>query len=438
MATSAPSPDAASDPTVQELVSLRPGLRYDARDGLLLDDVPLAGIAAAAGTPTWVYAAATLHRRYATLADATRGMGIHYAVKANDSLAVLRLFAGSGAGADIVSGGELRKVLHAGFAADRIVYSGVGKSAPELRLALQTGIGQINVESEAELALLSELACQSGHTARVALRVNPDVDALTHHKISTGRSADKFGIAWDDVGRLYARAAALPGVRPIGVAMHIGSQITGLLPYRLAFQRMADLVRSLRAQGLAVEAVDCGGGLGVPYRNEPVPSPAALAAAMRQVFHALDVRLTIEPGRWLVAPAGLLLASVVLRKETPVEPVVVLDAAMNDLVRPAMYDAWHGIVPVSPVDAVAPMETVTIAGPVCETGDTFARSRRLPVLSPDAIVAILDAGAYGAVMSSTYNARPLAAQVWVADGRWSVIRPRQAVEDLWAMERLPG
>lgn len=442
MATHPVAHNPATDPMIADLIAARPWLRYDALDGLLLDDVPLAAIAGSAGTPTWVYSAATLRDRYAMLiramTDAGLDMQVHFAVKANDSRSILSLFARQGAGADVVSGGELRKARHAGIPADRIVYSGVGKSAAELRLALEEGIGQVNVESAEELAMLSAIAMQLNRTACVALRVNPDVDANTHHKITTGRATDKFGIPYGDAAALYAHAASLPGIEPVGVATHIGSQILELSPFRDAFARIADLVRALRAQGLRVTTVDCGGGLGIPYRNEPTPSPTGLAAAMKQAFHSLDVRLAMEPGRWLVGPAGVLLASVVLVKHTRFEPFVVLDAAMNDLVRPAMYDAWHGIVPVSAVDAVASVAPATIVGPVCESGDTFARSRALPALAPNAVVAILDAGAYGAVMSSTYNARPLAAEIWVDAGRWSVIRDRQPVEALWEREKLPA
>jgi diaminopimelate decarboxylase len=285
--------------------------------------------------------------------------------------------------------------------------------------------------------MLSALAATAGQTVNVALRINPDIDAGTNDKITTGRATDKFGIAYADAVALYAKAAAMPGIEPVGLAVHIGSQILGLAPYRQAFSRIADLVHALRQNGHTVTTVDCGGGLGIPYRNEPAPSPAGLAAAMKQAFHNLDVRLAMEPGRWLVGPAGVLLASVVLFKRTSHEPFVVLDAAMNDLVRPAMYDAWHGIVPLSAKDAVSPASPATVVGPVCESGDTFARSRALPPLAPDARVAILDAGAYGAVMSSTYNARPMAAEVWVDNGRWSVIRDRQPIEALWERERLP-
>jgi diaminopimelate decarboxylase len=442
MAAPSPPNDPATDPSVRDLIAARPWLRHEAMSGLLLDDVPLAAIADAVGTPTWVYSAATMRARYQALTGAMTDAGldvhVHYAVKANDSRAVLALFGSQGAGADVVSGGELLKARRAGIPASRIVYSGVGKSAAELRLALSEDIGQINVESAEELEMLSALATAAGRTARVALRVNPDVDAGTNDKITTGRATDKFGIPYNDAASLYAKAATLPGIEPVGLATHIGSQILGLAPYRAAFGRIAELVHALREKGLRVETVDCGGGLGIPYRNEPAPPPAGLAAAMKGAFHNLDVRLAMEPGRWLVGPAGVLLASVVLVKQTPFEPFVVLDAAMNDLVRPAMYDAWHGIVPVSASDAVAPARPCTVVGPVCESGDTFARSRSLPALAPEARVAILDAGAYGAVMSSTYNARPLAAEVWVDGGGWSVIRDRQPIEQLWERERLPA
>jgi diaminopimelate decarboxylase len=442
MAIPSPINDPNGDPTVRDLIAARPWLRHEAMDGLLLDDVPLAGIADAVGTPTWVYSAATMRARLKALTGAMTDAGLdihlHYAVKANDSLAVLALFGAAGAGADVVSGGELLKARRAGIPANRIVYSGVGKSAEELHLALYEDISQINVESAEELTMLSALATAAGRTARVALRVNPDVDAGTNDKITTGRATDKFGIRYDEAVALYARASSMSGIEVVGLATHIGSQILNLAPYRDAFRRVADLVRALRQTGLRVETIDCGGGLGIPYRNEPAPSPAGLAAAIKGAFHDLDVRLAMEPGRWLVGPAGVLLASVVLVKQTPSEPFVVLNAAMNDLVRPAMYDAWHGIVPVSPTDAVAPVRLCSVVGPVCESSDTFAKDRSLPALAPDAQVAILDTGAYGAVMSSTYNARALAAEVWVDDGRWSVIRARQPIEALWERERLPS
>jgi diaminopimelate decarboxylase len=276
-----------------------------------------------------------------------------------------------------------------------------------------------------------------GRTARIALRINPDVDAGTHEKISTGRAGDKFGIPWYDAAALYAEAAALPSIEPVGLATHIGSQIMELAPYRAAFGRIADLVRTIRDQGHTVRSVDCGGGLGIPYRNDPGPGPDALAGAIKAAFHNLDVRVALEPGRWLVGPVGVLLASVISQKQSAGSRFVVLDAGMNDLVRPSMYDAWHGIVPIAAAAAVAPVSPCDIVGPVCETGDTFARGRLLPSLNSGAIVAILDAGAYGAVMSSPYNARPRAAEVLVDNATFTVIRPRQKPEALWADEVIP-
>jgi diaminopimelate decarboxylase len=434
------TPDA--DPTAVELVAGRPHLRYDAMDGLLVEDVPLNAVADALGTPTWVLSAGALRGRLARLQDALAGAGldagVHYAVKANDHLAVLRLMAAGGAGADVVSGGELRRALLAGIAPDHVVFSGVGKTPDELRAALASGVGQINAESAEELDMLAAAAAATGRPARVALRINPDVDAGTHAKITTGRADNKFGIAYADAPGLYARAAALPGVEPVGLAVHIGSQVLGTAPFRAAFARVAEMVQALRAGGLAVETVDCGGGLGIPYRDELAPTPEALAGAIRAAFGGLGVRLAVEPGRWIAGPAGLLLASVILVKHTGERRFVVIDAAMNDLLRPAMYEAWHGVVPLSAIDARAPTGVADLVGPVCESGDTFARLRTLPPLRPNARLAILDAGAYGSVMSSTYNARPLAAQAMVDGARWTAIRERQPVEALWADERVPS
>jgi diaminopimelate decarboxylase len=429
------------DPTPAELIAARTALAMHAMDGLLFAGVPLNAIADAVGTPSWVYAAPVMRARYRALAGALAAAGldahVHYAVKANDHLAVLDVFAREGAGADVVSEGELRRARRAGVPAERIVFSGVGKSVAELRLALEEDIAQINVESAEELAMLSAVATAMGRIARVALRVNPDVDAGTHAKISTGRSGDKFGIPHDQAVALYAHAASLPNIRPVGLAVHIGSQILTMAPYRAAYARLAGLVVALRQSGHAVEMVDCGGGLGVGYRDPAEGNPAALAGAIAGAFGDLDLRLAVEPGRWLVAPAGLLLAAVVLVKHTGAERFVVLDAAMNDLVRPAMYDAWHGMVPVSATDVLGVLAPAEVVGPVCESGDTFARNRLLPPLAPNSRVAILDAGAYGAVMSSTYNARPLAAQVLIDNERWTVIRDRQDHAALWAGERVP-
>ncbi|HEV7266263.1 MAG TPA: diaminopimelate decarboxylase [Falsiroseomonas sp.] len=440
---SAPLRDDDADPSFAELLAGRPHLAQHAHDGLTVEDAPLARIAREVGTPTWVYSAGTLRRRYRALRDALDeaqlGAEIHFAVKANPNLAVLRTLAAEGAGADIVSEGELRLALAAGIAPAHVVFSGVGKTLPELRFALSQGVGQINAESAEEIAMISAVASELGVTADVALRVNPDVDAKTHAKITTGRSGNKFGVAIADAPALYARMAATPGVRPVGIATHIGSQITaGMSAYAAAYRALAELVHALRAQGQAVERVDCGGGLGIPYRHEPAPAPAALAGAIRNTLGNLGVRLMVEPGRWISGPAGVLLASVIIEKHTGSRRFVILDAAMNDLVRPAMYEAWHGILPVSPVDHVAPVSPCDVVGPVCETGDTFARNRGLPPLEPGSLVAFLDAGAYGAAMSSTYNARPLAAEVLVDGARFAVVRERQTQEALLAGQRLPA
>ncbi len=430
-----------ADPTFGELIAARPHLSMHAMDGLLMEGVPLNAVADEVGTPAWVLSAGSIRGRLralqSALVEAALPARVHYAVKANDHLAVLRLMAQGGAGADVVSGGELRRAMLGGIAAEHIVFSGVGKTEWELRLALEAGVGQINVESAEELAMLSGIAQGMGRTARVALRINPDVDAGTHAKITTGRADNKFGIAYDSAASLYAHAAGLPGIEPVGLALHIGSQILSMAPYRAAYARTAELVRDLRAAGQAVRMVDCGGGLGIGYRGEPVASPAAFAGAIRATLGGMDLELAVEPGRWLVGSAGLLLASSVLVKSTGARRFVVLDAAMNDLLRPAMYDAWHGIVPVSAVDAARPTAPCDIVGPVCESGDTFARGRALPPLARNARLAILDAGAYGSVMSSTYNARPLAAEVLVDGDRWSVIRARQPLESLWAGETVP-
>ena len=438
------APDLSTpDPDAAELIAARPMLSRHARDGLLAEGTPLAAIAAAVGTPVWVYGARTLRDRYRRLAAAltTAGLSaqVHFAVKANDRLAILRLLGAEGAGADVVSGGELARATAAGIPPGRTVFSGVGKTPAELRAALVAGIAQINLESAEELDLLAAAAAATGRTARVALRVNPDIDAGTHAKISTGRARDKFGIAYADAASLYARAAATPGVEPVGLAVHIGSQIGSLAPFRAAYARLAALVRDLRAAGQSVRVVDCGGGLAIGYRNEPVPGPEGWAAALAGAFGGLEVTVMVEPGRWLVGPAGLLLSTVTLVKQAGAQRFVVLDAGMNDLVRPAMYDAWHGIVPVGAADLVAATSPADVVGPVCESGDTFARDRALPALSPGALVAILDAGAYGAVMSSAYNARPAAAEVLVGLGNapFQLIRRRPSPEALWRDECVP-
>ncbi|MBU8543494.1 MULTISPECIES: diaminopimelate decarboxylase [Roseomonadaceae] len=442
MAAPAPLLHPDPDPSFAELLALRPHLRMDPLAGLMMEEVPLARIAAAHGTPVWAYSAGALRRRLAALQGALKearlGAQVHFAVKANPNLAVLRLLGQQGAGADVVSEGELRAARAAGIPAAHIVFSGVGKTLAEIRLALAEDIQQINAESAEEVEMISAVATAMGRVARVALRVNPDVDAKTHAKITTGKSENKFGIAIGEAPALYARMSSLPGIQPIGVAVHIGSQITaGVGAYRTAYGHLADLVRTLRAQGLSVERVDCGGGLGIPYRDEPAPSPAALAGAISATLGNLGVELMVEPGRWIAGPAGVLVTSVVLQKLGEARRFVVLDAAMNDLVRPAMYEAWHGIVPVAPADFAAPLAPADIVGPICESGDTFARGRGIPSLAPASLVAILDAGAYGAAMSSTYNSRPLAAEVLVDGDRFALVRERQTQEALLAGQHVP-
>lgn len=430
-----------ADPDIAELLAARPWLRMDAMDGLMVDGVALNAIADALGTPTWVYSAHVLRVRVAALRDALDAagvaVGLHYAVKACDHLAVLRVVAAAGAGVDVVSGGELQRARVAGIPADRIVFSGVGKTAAEIRLAIGEGIGQINVESAEEIEAISAIAVSMGQIAPVALRINPDVDAGTHEKISTGRARDKFGIPYARAVALYARTAELPGLRPVGLAMHIGSQIVSLAPYREAFARVAGLVRDLRGAGLKVDSVDCGGGLGVPSRNEPVVSPTGLAAVLAEAFGRLDVRLALEPGRWIAAPAGVLLGSVVFEKRDGQSRFVVLDAGMNDLVRPAMYRimAWdctglrHGCVGCG------------VAGRCRRSG--LRKQRHLRARTKAAGSAAGRAGRdprCGCLWlgdDSTYNARPLAAMVLIDDGRWWEIRKRQDVGALWAAESVP-
>jgi diaminopimelate decarboxylase len=414
---------------------------FDYRGGeLYAEEIPVRQIAEAVGTPLYLYSAAAFTAQYQRFSEAFAPEQplICYAVKANSNLAVLRLFAGLGAGADVVSEGELRRALAAGVAPERVVFSGVGKTAQEMAAALTAGIHQINVESVAELRLLSAVASGLGLTAAVALRVNPDVDALTHAKIATGKKENKFGIEIDDAAEAYRLAAALPGVAAVGLAVHIGSQLTDLDPYRRAFERVADLVRGLLAAGLVVERVDLGGGLGIRYHDEDPPEPAAYAQTVRRVFGGLGLALAFEPGRVLSGPAGILVSQVLYVKKGATRRFVVVDAAMNDLIRPALYDAWHDIVPVrlpAPGAISAPADVV---GPVCETGDTFAIDRDLPPLAEQDLIAFTAAGAYGAVMSSTYNSRLLVPEVLVCGDRYAVIRARPSYEAMMALDTIPA
>jgi len=413
---------------------------FDYRDGILhAEDVPLPALAAAVGTPFYCYSTATLVRHYRAFRDALAGLDtlVCYAMKANSNQSVIRTFVAEGAGVDVVSEGELRRALAAGAPPDRIVFAGVGKTAREIALAIDTGILCFNVESEPELEQISEIATAKGRTAAVAIRVNPDVDAKTHAKITTGKAENKFGVPYNRARAVYARAAALPGIKATGVDMHIGSQITDLAPYDAAYELLADLVRTLRADGHAIDHVDAGGGLGVPYRlDDPVPpEPAAYGAIVRRRLGNLGCRILFEPGRVLVGNAGILVASVIYLKRGGTKTFVVVDAAMNDLIRPTLYDAHHDIRPVRRPAAEAPRTVADMVGGICETGDYLALDRPLPPLVPGDLVAIMTAGAYGAVQASTYNTRPLLPEVLVRGAEWAIVRPRQTYDELIGMDR---
>jgi diaminopimelate decarboxylase len=415
-----------------------PGFAYRAGE-LHIEDVPLARIAAAVGTPAHCYSSGAIAGAYGRFAAAIRGdnAAIHYALKANSNQAVIRLLAKLGAGADVVSEGELRRALAAGVPARQIVFSGIGKTRDELAFALAQGIHQINVESLPELELLSVVASESGRTVEIALRVNPDVDARTHAKISTGKKENKFGIDIAHAADAYRRAAGLPGLRPVGLAVHIGSQLTDLAPFEAAFQRLIDLALELRQGGLTVERLDLGGGLGVRYHAEAPPAIEDYAALARRLTHNLGFQLSFEPGRALVANAGLLLSRVIYVKPGVTRRFVIQDAAMNDLIRPSLYDAWHEIVPVREPAPGAAREPADIVGPICESGDMIALGRLLPPVEAGDLLAILSAGAYGAVMSSSYNSRLLVPEVLVQREEFAVIRPRPSYEELLGQDRIP-
>ena len=408
---------------------------------LCAEDVPLARIAAEVGTPVYVYSTATLSRHFNLFREALAWTDhlICYAVKANSNLAVLKLLGAMGAGMDVVSGGEYARARAAGVPGERIVFSGVGKTRDEMAQAIQGGIRQFNIESEPEMRALSEVAAGLGAVVPVAVRVNPDVDARTHAKIATGKSENKFGIPIARARKVYAEAARLPGLRVVGIDMHIGSQLTDLDPYRQAYSKMAQLCRTLRADGHAIMRLDMGGGLGIPYRrdNAAPPLPIEYGQVIRETVGDLGCEIEIEPGRNIVGNAGVLLASVIHTKRGEGRDFLILDAAMNDLIRPAMYDAHHDIVPVREPAVGAEVAPVDVVGPVCETGDTFARGVQLPPLGDGELVAFRSAGAYGAVMASEYNSRPLVPEVLVAGDRFAVIRPRPSIDEMLGRDRIP-
>lgn len=412
------------------------------RNGQLhAEDVALSDIARTVGTPFYCYSSATLTRHYQLFAEALDPLPhlVCFAVKALSNVAVLKLLGDLGAGMDVVSEGEYRRARAAGVPGERIVFSGVGKTRAEIAHALAGGLRQINVESEPELRAVSEVATTLGIAAPIALRINPDVDAGTHDKISTGRKEDKFGIPYEQARPLYALAARLPGVRVVGIDMHIGSQLTDLAPFEAAYRKMADLCLDLRALGHRIERLDLGGGLGIPYTrgNAPPPLPSDYGAMVKRVLGHLDCEIEIEPGRLIAGNAGVLVSRVIWRKQGTGREFLILDAAMNDLVRPAMYAAHHDIVPVHEFPPGSPMPPVDIVGPVCESGDTFAKARAMPLIQAGDLVAFRSSGAYGAVMASEYNTRPLVPEVLVRGDHAAVIRRRPTFDEIIARDIIP-
>jgi diaminopimelate decarboxylase len=412
------------------------------RNGVLrAEAVDLVELAQAVGTPFYCYSTATLKRHYEVFAGAFADVKalICYSLKANSNQAVVKTLAGFGAGADVVSGGELRRARAAGIPPEKIMFSGIGKTAAELALAVDEGVLCVNVESEAELELLSSIAAGKGRTANVSVRVNPDVDAKTHAKIATGKAENKFGIPISRARAVYAHAAKLPGLKVAGVDMHIGSQITELEPFDAAFALLSDFVRSLRADGHAIGHIDLGGGLGIPYRedNEPPPHPEAYADIVKRATRDLGCTLIFEPGRLIVGNAGILVTRVLYLKHGEAKTFVIVDAGMNDLIRPTLYDAHHDIRPVLEPPPGAARIVADVVGPVCESGDFLALGRDMAAPQPGDLIAIMTAGAYGAVQAGTYNTRALVPEVLVREGEWALVRPRLEVADLIALDRLP-
>ncbi len=407
---------------------------------LYCEQVDLSRVADDVGTPVYVYSTATLRRHARVIAEAFTGVDclIAYSVKANGNLAVLRTLAREGCGADVVSGGELLRALRAGIPASRIVFSGVGKSRMEMKLALDQGIHQFNVESAAELVVLSDVAATLGKVAPVAIRVNPDVAAGGHPNISTGKAGDKFGVAWAEAPGLYQQIQALPGVEAVGVDVHIGSQIGDLAPMRLAFEKTVGLVRQLRAEGHTLTRVDLGGGLAIPYHAEDSPAPPkAYADMIRDITEALGIQVILEPGRVIAGNAGILITEVLYQKPAPDRTFLIVDAGMNDLIRPALYQAHHDILPLREAGADAGWTPFDVVGPICESTDKFASQRLLPNPEPGDRLAFMSSGAYGAVLASQYNARPLVAEVLVDGDRFAVVRRRPSFEEMIALEHMP-
>ena len=414
---------------------------FDYHDGVLCaEGVRLDALAAEVGTPFYCYSTATLERHYKVFSGAVpAGSLVAYAMKANDNQAVLKTLGRLGAGADVVSGGELAKALAAGIPAGKIVFSGVGKTREEMMAALKAGIYQFNVESEPELDALDEVARSLNTRAPITLRINPDVDAKTHAKINTGTAETKFGIPYGHAREVYAHAAKLKGVEVVGVDVHIGSQITELEPFETAFRRMGELIAALRGDGHTISRLDCGGGLGVPYENnnEPPPDPTAYGAMVTRVTRDFGCTLSFEPGRLIAANAGVLVSRVLYVKRGDAKTFLILDAGMNDLIRPAMYDAFHDIIAINQPAPGSTRIPYDVVGPVCETSDLFATGRGLPELKSGDLVAILSAGAYGAVMAGDYNARPRIPEVLVRGEEWGIVRPRETYADLIAKDRIP-
>jgi diaminopimelate decarboxylase len=414
---------------------------FDYQDGqLCAENVPLAQIAQAVGTPVHVYSRATLEHHYNVFKAAFGDMPVHicYAVKANTNRAVMATLAALGAGADTVSEGEIRRALAAGFPADGIVFAGVGKTDAELAYATKVGVRQINIESIGELERLSDIASEMGKVQQVCIRVNPDVGAGGHAKITTGKADNKFGVSFEQAEELYARAAAMPGVLAVGLSVHIGSQIVDFSPMEKTYRKMVDAVIRLRGRGLSVTRLDLGGGLAAVYdETTGGPDLEAYGAMVKNVIGDLDVELEFEPGRMIAANAGVLLSRAVVTKDNGGKSFLVVDAAMNDLIRPALYEAYHQMLPLAEASATDNLAPVDVVGPVCETGDTFANDRPMPALKAGDLMAFMSTGAYGFAMASTYNSRPLAAEVMVSGDQWRVVRPRQTYDEMFGMEVLP-